>query len=273
LPRATFTGFTIVELMVVIAIIVLAAGLMTPTITDFFRNRRLEGVRGQFGSAFNSARLTAVNERVRVSLVFFREGVRVFNERDGRFTDEFFSPESSLLSGDEMWYVLGFLDSKPSTAVMPYQEWEKRVKVEAQLKPGGQASGAQSPGVQPGRREPRISVRDLPRITFERDGTLTFTSGADVSTTSFQQEVPELADMVIYQAGNSTACFIDFRPTGQMRSKTVPLENQPPRPLPAGVPPEASPGEGGAEAPREGQVEEGVQAGGGERAGSTEAEK
>ena len=77
----TSAGFTLIELMVVIFIIVLAAGLMTPTITDFFKGRQLENIRAQFGSAFSSARLRAVSQGVDVSVVFFREGVRVYEER------------------------------------------------------------------------------------------------------------------------------------------------------------------------------------------------
>ncbi|MFP6738720.1 MAG: prepilin-type N-terminal cleavage/methylation domain-containing protein, partial [Planctomycetota bacterium] len=67
-------GFTMIELMVVVAIIVMASGVMGPTIIDFMKNRELEGVRGQFGNIFNLARLRAVNERRDISVVFFRGG-------------------------------------------------------------------------------------------------------------------------------------------------------------------------------------------------------
>ena len=86
-------GFTLIELMVVIAIIVLAAGLMTPTISDFFKNRQLDAVKGQLGSAFNRARLKAVTEGTRASLVFFREGARVFDERKMTFENDLFNPD------------------------------------------------------------------------------------------------------------------------------------------------------------------------------------
>ena len=49
-------GFTMIELMVVVAIIIMASGIMGPTIADFMKNRQLEGVRGQFGNIFNMAR-------------------------------------------------------------------------------------------------------------------------------------------------------------------------------------------------------------------------
>jgi hypothetical protein len=108
--------------MVVVAIIVLAAGLMTPTITDFFKNRQLEGIRGTIGSAFNRARMAAVDHGKSMSLVFFREGARVFDESTKSFDpDDHFNPETSPFADEAVWYVLGFLRKKasprfPSTA-------------------------------------------------------------------------------------------------------------------------------------------------------------
>src|SRR5437867_7485041 len=127
-PQAqTAVGFTLIELMVVIGIIVLAAGLMTPTIADFFKNRQLETIRGHIGSAFNKARLDAVTRGVRASMVFFREGVRVYLEKDKRFDeDDLFSPETSPLADDSVWYVLGFLDKKPNFELERYRDWEAR---------------------------------------------------------------------------------------------------------------------------------------------------
>ena len=97
---------------------------MTPTITDFFKGRQLRQLVSSFRSTINSARLKAVNERTQVRLVFFREGIRVFDERESKFVDKFFNPETSQLAGDKSWYVLGFYRETPSTRLRRYRDWE-----------------------------------------------------------------------------------------------------------------------------------------------------
>ena len=211
LPPRAFRGFTLIELMVVIAIIIMAAGLMTPTITDFFRNRQLDGIRGLFGAAFNSARLEAVTKGVRVSMVFFREGVRVYSERQKRFVDELFNPDASQLSNDTVWYKMGFLGGKSNWSLPRYYQWEDRqLAQQGADKTRGKRAAA---GTQ-------FSVTGLPKITFERDGSLTFESGSNVASSFFKDK--SNADIIIEQAGNNTVCLIDYRDTGQIRCDMVP---------------------------------------------------
>jgi len=209
-------GFTLIELMVVIAIIVLAAGLMTPTITDFFKNRQLESVRGELGSAFNPARLKAVTEGIRTSLVFFKEGIRVFDERKRRFVNDLFNPDNTPLAKGEVWFVLGFLGGKPSTQLTKYRVWEAANAAVVQSLQRRNGQDAPDTGT--------VNVVGLPRIIFERDGSLTFAAGADVGSNFFKEEpVPSNSDVIIYQANNTTAVFVDLRPAGQLRSKTIPI--------------------------------------------------
>lgn len=254
-------GFTLIELMVVIGIIVLAAGLMTPTIADFFKNRQLETIRGHIGAAFNKARLNAVNKGTKASLVFFREGVRVYLEKERRFDEEdLFRPETSPLSDDSVWYVLGFLEKKNSFELESYRSWESRhshLQSETASRAEKQGAGTTD----------QVDVRGLPKITFERDGSLTFVTGADVPISEFKKEIPDTADIVIYSSMSNTACFIDLRLPGQMRARMVPLKENPPKPqvkvqvgrdadlAPEGGAPEGGAPEGNAEAEREDEAE------------------
>jgi prepilin-type N-terminal cleavage/methylation domain-containing protein len=203
----TSAGFTLIELMVVIFIIVLAAGLMTPTITDFFKGRQLENIRAQFGSAFSSARLRAVSQGVDVSVVFFREGVRVYDERTKRFVDEF-NPETAPAAKDSVWFELGFLKRKPNTELHAYRAWEKL-----------QRRSSADTG-----REPTYNVRSEPRITYVRDGSLRFSNGTDVPSSTYEAKPPEIADIMIFQKQNTIGCYIDLRLPGQFRSKIEPIE-------------------------------------------------
>jgi hypothetical protein len=218
-------AFTLIELMVVVGIIVLAAGMMAPTITEFFKNRQLETVRGRFGASFNNARLLAVNEARPVSIVFFREGFRVFNERTRTFEDTFI-PETGPTADDKIWYELGFLrDKPPSTSLPKYRAWAR-------------AQDAARPPPDETQKGPPLetfNTSSLPRIRFERDGSLTFVNGSDISSAGFKDKmkIPETADIVIRQAGNTTVCFIDLRKTGQMRSRMEPTGQLVARPVEA----------------------------------------
>ena len=71
----------------------------------------------------------------------------------------------------------------------------------------------------------------VPFLTFQRDGTLVFDVGTDVSTVTFKEEQPRDADLVIKQRGNQTWSFVDFRTTGQLRTKSTPMGIIPTAPL------------------------------------------
>jgi type II secretory pathway pseudopilin PulG len=216
LPR--LAAFTMVELMVVISIIVMAAGLLVPTIADFMKNRQIEGVRGQISNVINMARLQAVTKRRAVSVVFFREGPRVYDEVSKDFTDaDTWNPQSSLLGEDDakIWYALGFAGGKSS------------------VDPGYEQDGYKPQGL----TIPPFSMWDkkrgtagLYKVTFQRDGTLGFVGGNDVPSSVFNDEsrgAPPTADIVILQIDSAAAGFIDLRPTGQLRGKVRTLENPP----------------------------------------------
>lgn len=232
-------GFTLIELMVVIAIIVLAAGLMAPTITDFFKNRQLESIRGQLGSAFNAARLRAVTQGSKTSLVFFKEGPLVYNERTKAFDEEYMQVanlENSALAKGDVWFVFGFLDGKGRVTNLDQPEYGKWEAVAKRRSEDRRAQGL-------GKNANERDVTGLPKIIFERDGSLTFASGADVSSAFFKESVPPLCDLMIYQANNQTVCFIDLRLPGQIRSKLVPTGKITPRPVTGA----AQEGNGGSE--------------------------
>lgn len=219
-----------IELIVVIGIIILAAGMMTPQITDFFKGRKLRQLANSFRSTINSARLKAVNERTQVRLVFFREGVRVFAEREGKFVDELFNPEASEFAGDAAWYVLGFYSDTPSVNLRKFREWEQeqsRSQTASKRRTGaGKAAEATA--------TPSYRVRQLDglaQIIYRRDGSVEFNVGSDVSSIFYKKDPPTHADLIIYVKNNSTACYIDLQLTGQNRSKLVVLEAEPEPPL------------------------------------------
>ena len=243
-------GFTMIELMVVVAIIIMASGIMGPTIVDFMKNRQLEGVRGQFGNIFNLARMQAVNQRRDISVVFFREGPRVFDElRKVFIDDDVWNPDNSPLgeSDPAMWYALGFARGTSSynpqhdvkaigagLTIPPFNKWASKEKTGDPKSKGRVRRGSRTRRTSSGntiRSGRKYKTTGLFKITFNRNGTLVFSDGcSDVPTSVYngvEGDRPRTSDVVILQLDATLACFIDMRPTGQIRSKVVPLADFP----------------------------------------------
>tara|TARA_B100000949_G_scaffold110284_1_gene97694 strand:+ start:897 stop:1694 length:798 start_codon:yes stop_codon:yes gene_type:complete len=236
--------------MVVVAIIIMATGIMGPTIADFMKNRQLEGVRGQFGNIFNMARMQAVNQRRDISVVFFREGPRVFDELRKEFIDyDVWNPGTSPLgeSDPTMWYALGFARGTSSynqqhdkkaigdgLTIPPFRKWASKEKRTDPKPKGRTRRGSRIRRTSSGtttRSRPKYRTTGLFKITFNRNGTLVFSDGcSDVPTSVYNGDGgsrPKTSDVVILQLDATLACFIDMRPTGQIRSKVVPLADFP----------------------------------------------
>ena len=229
-----------IELMVVIAIIVIAAGILVPEIAEYLKNREIQGTRDQLTNIFNLGRLQAVTKRRDVSVVFFREGPRVFDELSKQFVDEeAWEPERSVLGKEDtqIWYALGFAgvvssydrrwdnsEKKVSgLSVPPFEKWaakqQKRIDAQKAALKGRRSS-----------RPIGYDVSRLYRVTFKRDGTLVFgTGGADVPTATYNEslDMPPNADVMVFQTESHSAVYIDLRSPGQFRSKLGLVEEMP----------------------------------------------
>lgn len=228
-PFVRPSGFTLVELMVVMAIIAMAAGLMTPSIADYFRNRAVDAARGELTSVLQRARFKAVSESRDISVLFFKEGVRIFDEKNRIFADESWTPQSSALAQDkaQIFYILGFAGGLRSNDpgfkeegfvpsrkpyIPPYVWWETRQQKlrERWRQSGGQISDAQ------------YDITGLVKITFKRDGTLEYGPGtSDVRSIEYRQDAPTNSDIIVRQIGNRAACFVDILLTGSSKSRIV----------------------------------------------------
>jgi prepilin-type N-terminal cleavage/methylation domain-containing protein len=230
-------GFTLVELMVVMAILAAAAGFMAPEVTKFLRNRAVDSARQELTSVLQRARYLSISQNRDLQVVFFREGGRIFDPANKAFVDSDWSPEASPLaqSRSRLLYVLGCCrdlasndkgfddpdnpDYEPATRpyIPPFAWWEEKQRsIRSQYNSGGEA-----------RSDLQYEVAGLASVFFRRDGTMEFGEGAsDVRSVEFRKKIPETADLVVYQIGNTAACFVDFQLTGTAKSKIVALESE-----------------------------------------------
>jgi prepilin-type N-terminal cleavage/methylation domain-containing protein len=200
-------GFTLIELMVVVAIVVMAMGIMVPTLLEFFRNQKLKRVRSHFVSAFNIGRLTAIQEGANVRVVFFKEGARIYNTKTKSFRrDEEWNPRSAPGAIPQISFELRFAGKKNADLV-EYDAWAKdQPNLDLLPTPANPLAG-------------QCDVKGLVGIEYQRDGSVVFLQGADVSTAKFNKEPPESADIIVRQEGNTEALYIDIRNTGPIRPK------------------------------------------------------
>jgi len=213
-------GFTLIELMVTVAIIIVALGLMAPTLVEFFKNQKLKNVRAHFASAFNVARLMSITEGSPIRVVFFREGVRVYHVKNQAFRrDEEFIPESAPGSYSGIRINLRFVSyprSFENTNLIAYRDWEKTQphlnEIPGPDYPQAGTCTLKDPG-----------GKDLISIEFERDGTVQWMTGDDVPSSYFKRLENPDADIIVEQVGNPQALFLDIRNTGPVRTKLARL--------------------------------------------------
>jgi type IV fimbrial biogenesis protein FimU len=210
--RQPVWGFTLIELMVVVAIIVMALGVMAPSLLEYFRNQKLKNVRSHFSSALTIGRLVAITERSPVRVVFFREGARVYNVHNRAFRrDEEFNPESAPGSAQGITFNLRFArqGGLPNSELLAYRDWEKDPKQSHLNEPPGAANP----------KAGQCDVDDLPGVEFQRDGSVRWLKGSDVPTSLYKKDPPMDADIIVEQSGNSQAIYIDVRSTGSIQSQ------------------------------------------------------
>lgn len=201
----TGNGFSLIEMMVVVSILLMAFGLMVPSLTEFFRNRVLDTAVGEVTGTLYTARMQAVVSGRPHVVVFFREGLRIYDTRTRTWMAEStFDPDAGQTADPFIYYDLYFA-GKHSEQVPSYDEWvAENVPVAIE-----------------GEDPPTFKIDGLVGIEFQRDGTLHMRSsgGTDVPSVLFRKDPPEGGDIVIRQRDNDYAAFIDLQPTGTVKSK------------------------------------------------------
>lgn len=187
------SGFTLIEMMVVISIIIVATGLMVPTLLRHLKTRQLKNAGNVIVSTLNEARSEAVTKRKRLSVCFVQEGLYVYDPEASSFEGNLrrYSPDR-LVS-----YRLMFVDEESQNL-----DYEERPVMQ---------------GADMSLDEVELTAEDIV-IHFEPDGTINLSAYADVATDRFKKN--EAADIVLDQQGEEfTKGFIDIRAAGMVAFK------------------------------------------------------
>ncbi|MGE4619489.1 MAG: prepilin-type N-terminal cleavage/methylation domain-containing protein [Planctomycetota bacterium] len=198
-PRSQRAGFTLVEMIVTIGIIIMAAGFIAPAVAAIFQDRRIENAAATIITTINEARNASVTKKQQHSVIFLQSGVRLYRHAKGDDTGGFVGGLRSINIPDADHVKYDMPCARLSSKEIPKQ-------LQCQINGDSQDSWKPLPGDH--------------YITVRRDGTIDFGSNADIPSYRFNSDPPSGGDLELHQIGSSRICFVDIRPTGRVSSKT-----------------------------------------------------
>ncbi|MEC9476083.1 MAG: prepilin-type N-terminal cleavage/methylation domain-containing protein [Planctomycetota bacterium] len=193
-------GFTLVEMIVTIGIIIVAAGFIAPAVTAIFKDRRIENAAAVIITTVNEARNAAVTKKQKHSVVFLRSGVRLYRHPKG-------DDDGGFVGGVRSINVPGADHITYDIPCARLDSIDLAEKIQSQVEDLAQNDWK--------------LFREDTFITLRTDGTIDFETNVDIPTYRYNSDPPAGADLIIRQRGDSRACFVDIRPTGRVKSKVV----------------------------------------------------
>ncbi|NRA75748.1 MAG: type II secretion system protein [Planctomycetes bacterium] len=193
-------GFTLIEMIVTIGIIIVAAGFIAPAVTAIFQDRRLENAAAIILTTVNEARNAAVTKKQPHSVVFLQAGVRLYRHPKGE-------DEGGFVGGIRAINIPGADHVSYDMPCARYLSADLATQLQCQIE-----------GINQDRWVP------LPEdvfITLRPDGTIDFGTNDDIPSYRFNNDPPSGGDLLIRQKGDSRVCFVDIRPTGRVASKVA----------------------------------------------------
>ncbi len=213
-------GFTLVEVVVVITIIIILSGMVVPTISAFLSNRKLKAVTSRLVRGLYQARARAITEHNNTFVFFFNDGILSVGERAGPVEyQSYYESEREMrnmcirlrFAGETITY-----DPKATTT-------NNLVSELPPFKKGNWITKSVS-------RDEAVSLTGLRDravfFAFKSDGTIEVGSGSgpgDILSFEFMGKNPANADIVIEEINGEEypRGWIDIRPTGNISSKVA----------------------------------------------------
>ncbi len=196
--RPMWAGFTLIEMIVTIGIIIIAAGFIAPAVLAIFQDRRLENAAATMITTINEARSAAVTKKQLHSVIFLQAGVRLYRHPKGE-------DRGGFVGGIRSINVPGNDHISYDMPCARYLAADLATQLQSQIEGTNQDNW-----------------KPLPEdvfITLLTDGTIDFGTNDDIPSYRFNNDPPSGGDLILRQKGDSRVCFIDIRPTGRVASK------------------------------------------------------
>ncbi|MGE3163709.1 MAG: Tfp pilus assembly protein FimT/FimU [Planctomycetota bacterium] len=196
-PRPA-AGFTLIEMMVAIGIIMLAFGFMLPTLNSFTQDRKVSSAGSLIATTLNGARQDAVTQKRPFGVVFYRRGVRIY-DFEGRKNED----------GEVQHFVGGLVEYSRDDKIQYRLQFANKKYEEL----------ADPPATDDVLRPEDVVLR------FKDDGTIDFGNYADVPSFMFQKDMPANADVVFDLSWDEDRKgWLDIRPQGRIVFKVAEVE-------------------------------------------------
>ena len=210
-------GFTLIEILIVVTIIILVFGFAMPTIGAFMSNQKLKAVSGRLARSLLIARTRAITKHQDVYVIFLPDRLMLASSR--LEVPEFHEYFSSQREAAKMTIHLRFADAHVAekankehpygltsdlSDVPPDEDWTKPVSAKMVLEGGLSSEGKKA------------------YLRFKSDGTVEFGRGqgpGDRLSIEFWADPPRDADIIIEEQANDIKGWIDVRATGNVDSR------------------------------------------------------
>lgn len=201
---ARLRGFTLMEMMVTIGIVMLALLSMLPALGKSFLNRKLNGAGTILTKLLGEARTKAITQKQSYSVVFYKRGAQLFKEAKGKAPGEFV--------GNMLTYAPG--------------DTNETVSYELRFAGAGGAYSALRDAT-PLDFAPPLEDSGEVFIRFNSDGTVDFAKNQDINSALYRDG--QDADIIITQSGlKDRRGLIDVKNTGRVNFKVHDLESDEP---------------------------------------------
>lgn len=214
--REVDRGFTLIEILIVVTIIILVFGFAMPTIGAFLSNQKLKAVSGRLAGSLLIARTRAITKHQDVYIIFLPDRLMIASSR--LEVPEFREYFASAREAAKMTIYLRFADayvSEKANKEHPYgltsdlaslpedEDWTQPVTAKIVLESG-------------------LSGGKKAFLRFRSDGTVEFGGGSgpgDRLSIEFWADPPRDADIIVEEMANKAKEWIDVRATGNVDSR------------------------------------------------------
>ncbi|MCK4325345.1 prepilin-type N-terminal cleavage/methylation domain-containing protein [bacterium] len=145
-PSLNFFAFTLLELLVVLAIMALLTGMSVPAISGYIKGARLKGGTTQIASALRTARAYAITKRQRYMVIFatdtssklYMTACKIYQAEEGTIEEWNYLPDNIIIDSDSANST--FITSTDSTIPFPNDDDSPGTLAKIEFKANGAAT-------------------------------------------------------------------------------------------------------------------------------------
>jgi prepilin-type N-terminal cleavage/methylation domain-containing protein len=215
-PAVENAGFTLIEILVVVTIIIMVFGFAMPTIAAFMSNQKLKAVTGRLSRSLAIARTRAITKHQEVYVIFFSDRLMLLSSR--LEVPELFDYFASRKEAGKMVIHLRFADAYVKET--GNEEHELGLTSDLPALPAGEnwnepitAKTVLQSGLLDGKEA---------YLAFRSDGTVEFGHGTgpgDRLSIEYWSDPPRDADFIVEEQGNALKGWVDVRATGNVDTR------------------------------------------------------